>query len=158
MKRQSISILALVACIGILQSCATFPCTTLKVNAAGQYSRIVGESDSWSGALGGQIGVDAQIPYSCNLPLATYAGLSLSMQGAKWEDDWGEGLTQGITRLTYLNVPIVTRYDFGNGFFAEAGLQPGFRLSAKDKFGSDSAMSRDTLVELVFKALFCIVQ
>lgn len=134
MKRQILLTLVVVACFGLCQSCATFPCTTLQLNVAGVNSRIVGESDSWSGALGGQVGVDALLPFNCSLPLNTYAGVNLSMQGAKWEEDWGEGLTKGITRLTYLNIPVVTRYNFGNGFFAEAGLQPGFLLSAKDKF------------------------
>jgi hypothetical protein len=38
---------------------------------------------------------------------------------------------------------VVTRYDFGNGFFAEAGLQPGFLLSAKDKFENVSYDYKD---------------
>jgi len=143
MKKQTISIFVLVGCICILQSCAFTPFTTMKVNLAGVNSRIVGDSHSWVGAFGVQAGVDAQIPYSSNLPITSWAGLSLSMQGAGWEEDWGEGLVKGTTRLWYLNVPLVTRYDFGSGFYGEAGLQPGFLLSAKDNYSGSSYDYRD---------------
>lgn len=139
MKMRTILTLAVVAIMGFFQSCATFPCTTLQMNLAGAHTRVVGESNSWSGALGAQVGVDALLPFDCSLPLYTYAGASLSMQGAKWDN----GLTTGLTRLTYLNLPLVTRYDFGNGFFAEAGLQPGILLSAKDKFENITIDYRD---------------
>jgi hypothetical protein len=143
MKKQTISIFVLVGCIYILQSCAFQPCTTLKVNLAGVNSRIVGDSDSWSGAFGVQAGADAQIPYNSDLGFSSWGGLSISMQGAGWEDDWGEGLIKGTTRLWYLNLPLVTRYDFGSGFYGEAGIQPGFLLSAKDKYEDVSYNYRD---------------
>lgn len=143
MKKQSITSFVIVGCIFMLQSCAFQPCTTLQANLAGVNSRIVGDSDSWTGAFGIQAGVDTQIPYNCDLGFTSWAGLSLSMQGAGWEEDWGEGLVKGTTRLWYLNVPLVTRYEFGNGFYGEAGLQPGFLLSAKDKYDGDAYNYRD---------------
>ena len=143
MKKQTITTLLIAGCICVLQSCAWRPCTSLKMNAGPDYSRIVGQDNSWTGAVGLQVGADAQIPYNSQLPISSWAGIQISMQGARWEDDWGEGLTKGITRLWYLNVPLVTRYDFGNGFFAEAGLQPGFLLSAKDKYGDISYNYKD---------------
>ena len=102
------------------------------------HSRITGDSDSWSGAFGVQGGVAAQIPFNCDLPLAMWAEVNVSMQGAGWEDDWGEGLTKGVTRLWYLNVPLTARYQFGQGFYGEAGLQPGFLLSARDNYEGES--------------------
>ncbi len=80
MKKQSLLTVAIVVCICALQSCATFPCTTMKMNLAGVHSRIVGDGDSWSGAMGAQAGVDALIPFNCNIPLATYAGLRRAKQ------------------------------------------------------------------------------
>ncbi len=139
MKKQTITTLLIAGCICLLQSCAWRPCTTLNVYGGPDYSMITSpEGNSWTGALGLQVGADAQIPYNSQVPISSWAGIQISMQGARWEDDWGEGLTKGITRLWYLNVPLVTRYEFGNGFFAEAGLQPGFLLSAKDKYGDYS--------------------
>jgi hypothetical protein len=143
MKKQILSISVIVGCICILQSCAFKPCTTLKVHGALVNSRIVGDSDSWKGAMGVEAGVDALIPYNCDLGFSSYAGLSLSMQGARWEEDWGEGLTKGITRLWYLNVPLMTRYYLTDNLYGEAGLQPGFLLSAKDKYEEVSYDYRD---------------
>jgi hypothetical protein len=138
MKKQIISMIVIVGCIGILQSCAFRPCTTLNVNLSGVHSRIVGESDSWSGAFGVQGGVEALLPFECKLPLTYWAGFNFSMQGARWEEDWGEGLTEGITRLWYLNIPLTSRYYFTNNVYGEIGLQPGFLLSAKDKYNDVS--------------------
>jgi hypothetical protein len=104
----------------------------------GVHSRIVGQSDSWSGAFGLQAGAGFYIPYNTQQPLSSFAEINFSMQGANWEEDWGEGLTKGITRLWYVNFPLMTRYQFGNGFYAEAGLQPGILLSANDKYGDFS--------------------
>ena len=143
MKKQSTAIIVLVGCICFLQSCAFQPCTTLEFNGALVNSRITGDSDSWTGAFGVQAGADALIPYNCDLGFSSYGGLSLSMQGARWEEDWGEGLTKGITRLWYLNVPLTTRYYLTDNLFAEAGLQPGFLLSAKDKYEDISYNYRD---------------
>jgi hypothetical protein len=143
MKKQTVSSLVLIGCICLLQSCAFRPCTTLKVNGGLVHSRITGDSDSWTGAWGAQAGVDALIPYDCDLGFTSFAGLNLSMQGARWEEDWGEGLTQGITRLWYLNVPLSTRYYLTDFVYAEAGLQPGFLLSARDKYEGISENWRD---------------
>ena len=138
MKKQTISTLVIVGCICILQSCAFRPCTTMTANLSGVHSRILGESDDWGGAFGFQGGLEANMPFNCSLPFTYWGGINLSMQGAGWEEDYGEGLVKGTSRLWYLNVPLTVRYPFENGFYAEAGLQPGFLLSAKDKEGGDS--------------------
>lgn len=138
MKKQSISTLLIVGCICIFQSCATTPFTTTSVYFGGVHSRLPGSSDSWSGAFGLQAGAGFQIPYTSQLPISSFAELNFSMQGANWEEEWDEGLTKGTTRLWYLNIPLMTRYQFDNGFYAEAGLQPGFLLSAKDNYNDFS--------------------
>ena len=138
MKKQTLSVFVIVGCIWILQSCAFRPCTTMTVNLAGVHSRIVGDSDSWTGAFGFQGGVEAHIPFNSSIPLTAWAGTNISMQGASWEDDWGEGLIEGTTRLWYLNFPLTARYQFGQNFYGEIGLQPGFLLSAKDNYSGVS--------------------
>jgi hypothetical protein len=140
MKKQTLSILVLAGCIGILQTSAFGQGTTIKVNLGLVHSRITGDSDSdsWKGAFGAMGGVAAHIPFNCNLPLAMWAEVNVSMQGAGWEDDWGEGLTKGVTRLWYLNVPLTARYQFGQGFYGEVGIQPGFLLSARDNYEGES--------------------
>ena len=57
-----------------------------------------------------------------------------SQQGAK--SSYGENSyysSTTTTRLNYLNVPVLAQYQTKSGFFAEAGLQPGILLSAKQK-------------------------
>lgn len=46
----------------------------------------------------------------------------------------------GDITLSYINLPILYRYQFEKGLFLELGLQPGFLVGAKDKpeEGSDS--------------------
>lgn len=139
MKKQTIATFVLVGCICMLQSCASFnPCTTMMVNLGPVHSRITGDSDSWSGAFGVQGGVAAHIPFNCQLPLTMWSELNVSMQGAGWEEDWVEGLQTGVTRLWYLNLPFTARYSFGESFYGEAGIQPGFLLSARDKWDGES--------------------
>ncbi len=138
MKHQIKATLVIAGCICILQSCAYRPCTTMTTNFAAVHSRIVGDADSWTGAFGFQGGVEALIPFNCNIPLTTWAGFNVSMQGAGWEEDWGEGLIKGTTRLWYLNLPLTSRYQFSQNFYGEIGLQPGFLLSAKDNYDGES--------------------
>lgn len=110
----------------------------MSANVSGVHSRLMGDSDSYGGAWGFQAGAEALVPFNCDFPLTAWGGINVSMQGAGWEDDWGEGLYQGVTRLWYLNFPLTARYPFGNGLYAEAGLQPGILLSAKDKWDGNA--------------------
>jgi len=143
MRKQTFTTLVIVGCICILQSCAFRPCTTVSGNLGVVHSRILGESDSWSGAFGVQGGIAAELPFNCNFPLTLWSETNISMQGANYEDDFGGGTYEGTTRLWYINFPLTARYPFGNGFYGEAGIQPGLLLSAKDKFDGDSYDYRD---------------
>ena len=143
MKKQSLLILAIAGCICLLHSSAFSQCTTFSANLGLVNSHIVGESDSWGPAFGAQLGVAAELPFNCDFPLTAWAGINISMQGASWEEDWGEGLTKGTTRTWNLNIPLTARYPFGNGFYAEAGIQPGFMLSAKDRYDGDAYDVKD---------------
>lgn len=93
------------------------------------YSTITGtDAGSYKGRPGFQFGGIVNILDFTN-QLGLRGEVSLSTGGAK-DDYAGYELKEN---LLYLNVPIVTRYHTESGFYAEAGLQPGFLLSAKDK-------------------------
>lgn len=95
-------------------------------------SSITG-SESWQDPIGFQVG--AAIPvFNINEMLSIRVEGNFSMQGAKWQ----EYTLSGKTVLLYINLPCVVRYKTKVGFFGEAGLQPGFLLSAKDKYEGTS--------------------
>ena len=97
-------------------------------------SSITGDSDSWKDPFGAQGGIIVEFAKDFVDAMSIRAEANLSMQGAKWEEDYGEGPVKGVTRLLYLNVPLVARYQSEGGFYGELGIQPGLLLSAKDKY------------------------
>jgi hypothetical protein len=134
MKKKIFIMTVIVALMFIAQSCAK---KVVNVMASVQKSSIVGESDSWKDPVGFQVGA--------NMPLVNFseamsgiAEVSLSMQGAKWEENIGGATIKGRVNLLYANIPLVVRYQTKSGFFGEAGVQPGFLLSAKDKYSGNS--------------------
>ena len=88
-------------------------------------------NDKWYDPVGLQAGVIYPF-YRINDKIDLRAEANLSMQGAKWEGTD----TKGRTNLLYINAPVVARYQFDFGFFAEAGIQPGFLVSAKKYEGT----------------------
>jgi len=105
---------------------------------AGLLSTKTGNTPNYDPVPGMQVGTETQIiPFSDDLSLS--AGAAYSMQGGKYESsDYIPGgnysKTSRTSRLNYLNFPVMIRYQREqNGFFAEAGVQPGLLLSAKDK-------------------------
>src|SRR6202011_1165071 len=73
-----------------------------------------------------------KVPGSFSIqPEVNYSG-----QGAKFTsfNDAEETFNMG-----YINVPVLLKYHFPLGLFAETGPQLGFLLSAKSKIGSNSA-------------------
>jgi hypothetical protein len=77
-------------------------------------------------------GVFASIPLfsSCFLqPEIMYSG-----QGANFSDSFATGKLN----YSYLNVPILFKYQLESGLFAETGPQVGFLLSAKETVGGQS--------------------
>jgi len=91
-------------------------------------SSITG-GESWKDPIGVQLG--AIIPvFNINESMSVRVEANISMQGARWE----ESVYSGRLNLLYINVPVVLRYQTESGLFAEAGIQPGILLSAKDKW------------------------
>lgn len=74
----------------------------------------------------------AEFGYHLSDPFAITAGALVSMQGAGMKDH--DGLTDGSTTMTYLNIPILANYYVAPGLALKAGLQPGFMLSYKNKY------------------------
>jgi len=65
----------------------------------------------------------------------------VSTQGAKVENT---GTDKTDYKLTYINVPVMAKYRFTNGFYLEAGPQIGFNVHSKvEGTGEDFAKSTD---------------
>ncbi|HMI80125.1 MAG TPA: porin family protein [Ferruginibacter sp.] len=72
--------------------------------------------------------------YHISETLGIRAELVYSQQGDQYS--YGESsyyTSHTVSRMNYLNLPLLARYQHRSGFFAEAGLQPGLLLSAKEK-------------------------
>jgi hypothetical protein len=87
--------------------------------------------------FGGQVGLIVNV-VDLNRFFSLRAEVNGSMQGAKFPVSFsGMGNDDTyILHLTYLNLPIVSRYHSKCGFFGEAGLQPSFLLGARAKVES----------------------
>jgi hypothetical protein len=103
---------------------------------AGVHKSSITSSDpetSWKDPIGFQAGVGIPVVFFGDA-LSIRAEINGSLQGAKWED-YGYS---GRTDLWYVNVPLTLRYRFKMGLFAEAGVQPGYLLTAKDKYEGET--------------------
>jgi hypothetical protein len=92
-------------------------------------------------------GVAVGIPLKKAFSLQTE--LYYSQQGGKLDvmmtDDMGRDLGREkiAYNLNYINLPVLVRYQFPVGFFAETGLQAGLRVSARVKGSTISANAKD---------------
>jgi hypothetical protein len=107
---------------------------TPQVMVAVQNSSLPGESESYTSMIGFQAGFIMPITRIHNL-ISIRGELNGSLQGANYSD-YG---MDGKVSLVYITVPLVARYKTKNGFFGEAGIQPGFCVSAKDKFNDNTS-------------------
>lgn len=133
MKKAIIITSLVMVCISFSQPCVSQIDLVLGVAK----TSIIG-SESWQDPIGFQAGVIVPVA-NINEMISIRAEANLSLQGAKWE----EGSWSGKTVLLYINIPFVARYLTSSGFFAEAGIQPGFLLSAKDKYDGTSESYMD---------------
>jgi hypothetical protein len=130
----------------------------LGVFAGPGLSTVMG-GESWKGMFGFVVGADTKV-YKFNPNSAITAGIGFAFQGAAWEEDYsgynfntfssmeksGMSTTSSISgkvSLVYLFIPILYHHVFNNNLYAEAGLQPGFLLSAKDKYDGESYDYKD---------------
>jgi hypothetical protein len=88
---------------------------------------IRGEGPSWKDPLGFQAGTVFPVKQIMD-PMTLRSGALISFQGSRYE----EAGFEGRVNLWYAYVPVTLRYQHSSGFYGEAGLQPGFLISAKD--------------------------
>ncbi|WP_346862027.1 porin family protein [uncultured Draconibacterium sp.] len=111
------------------------------------FSTVMG-GDSWSGTFGFQLGIESRI-YKMNENSSVYGGVLFSLQGASYEEIFSDYVSEkyaGKVTLGYISIPILYNYLSDNGFYAEAGIQPGFLISANDKLdGGESYDYKDAI-------------
>jgi len=111
---------------------------TKKINGAAaaavgaNSSTLTGDETNNKSLRGFHVGIGIPVASLSNT-IGLRTELIYSQQGDRYS--YGEGTYGGetISRLNYLNLPVMARYQNRTGFFAEAGLQPGLLLSAKEK-------------------------
>ncbi len=74
----------------------------------------------------------AEFGYNISDAFAVTGGALFSMQGTGAKDT--DKRKDASTTLTYINVPILANYYIFPGFSVKAGFQPGFLISAKEKY------------------------
>ncbi len=124
----------------------------LSICGALNLSSIGGESDSYKGVrAGGQVGVGTPV-VKLSSNTAVFVEALYSMQGSEYEESGytepgggGGSYGSGTVKLDYINMPIVARYQNPGGFYAEAGLQPGLLVSAKDKIAGNTYDIKDNV-------------
>lgn len=103
-------------------------------------STITGDDASYSKLLiGWQAGALIMIDPGVPDKFVFCGEVNVSSEGSKYDDVYANGKVV----LTYLNIPLMAQLRDGLGFWAEAGVQPGFLLSAKDKYAGNSDDFKD---------------
>ena len=101
-------------------------------------STLTGDVEDTKFRLG--LGAGAEFGYMFSEQFGATAGVLVSMQGCNYKDkDYSEfgyqyQLKDRSETLTYLNIPILANLYLLPGLAVKAGVQPGFLLSAKEKW------------------------
>lgn len=105
------------------------------VNVANLTGSTVNDNTARFGGYGGAF---ANIPISSKLSIQPE--VLYSLQGTRWNsntlDFYGTNIDQEVEQninLEYANLPVMLKYEFGQGFYAEIGPQIGLILAATDK-------------------------
>lgn len=103
------------------------------VKAGANVANLIGsDADGSKAKFGFNAGAFAEIPVAEKFSVKPE--LVYSLQGAKGEE---EGV-DGKLNLSYINIPVLAKYNIAEGFFAETGPQLGILASAKAKVGDHS--------------------
>jgi len=97
-------------------------------------------SVDWKPTLGMQLGLATDIA-NINKYLSIKTELNTSLQGARYEDV--SNRIKGSIDLLYIYVPIEIRFHHKIGIYGEAGLQPGYLISARDRVKWKSSYFND---------------
>ena len=116
--------------------------------------------ESWNPAFGFMLGAETNV-YEMNETSALKVGIVFTMQGAAYKevysDIYGMALKSalaldieysGKVTLSYIGIPIMYNYRSDNGLYVEAGIQPAFLISAKDKYEGESIDYKDYINSL----------
>ncbi len=76
--------------------------------------------------------------------------LVFSTQGAKFEETYMDETYEYKMNTSYINVPLLAKYQTGSGFFAETGPQFGLLMSAKAKGEGESTDIKEYYKKLDF--------
>lgn len=155
----AITATTLTSCCASKDMAETRLCKILMSTGAGGNSSTVSEGGDYGGndnesKIGFQLGANALFPINENLRLET--GLGYASKGTKSSyggQDGEESFSQeDKLNLSYLEAPILVRYQFNNtGFNAYGGLQPALLLGAKQKSEATGSTSQDMDVKDRFK-------
>ena len=99
------------------------------------------DADSFDNRTGINGGVLVRTAASDQIDVET--GLIYSQQGA----DYSESMYSGKYKLDYLNIPVMARFNVGDGFILQAGPQIGFLMSAKDEYDFDGESGEEDVKE-----------
>ncbi|HMK02593.1 MAG TPA: porin family protein [Ferruginibacter sp.] len=100
----------------------------------GNSSTLAGDnSENNRSIMGFHAGISTPV-----LSIAETLGIRAELVYSQQGDQYSYGESSYYTsktecRMNYLNLPLLARFQHRSGFFAEAGLQPGLLLSAKEK-------------------------
>lgn len=95
------------------------------------------DADDANSKIGVNVGGFAEIPVTETF--SARPELVFSTQGAK-ADIAGSDFK---VNLSYINIPVLGKYNASSGFFAETGPQIGFLVAAKAKVGGESVDVKD---------------
>jgi outer membrane protein with beta-barrel domain len=142
----------LILIVAVLSSCCAVRRVYYSAFIEPQFSSISNDSYAGNGLMAdAALGMEGNIEEACGLdasvnscegclkyqgttnkPVFSYVpGIKFSMQGGKYKEDNG---VAGKIVTSYIQLPLLARYKTASGFYGEIGLQPGFLLSAKDKY------------------------
>lgn len=119
------------------------------------FSFIPGDSESYSGSIFGlSLGFNVNaLTLSDQTSIKT--GLAYTMQGGAYQSYQYEpggkmGSYKAKVRLNYLQLPITVKHHVKERWYAEAGIQTGLLLSARDHHSSGTDKMKDTYKPLDF--------
>ena len=97
------------------------------------------DADDIKSKLGFYVGGYAEIPVHTNISIQP----ELQYSGMGWKEDVGGDDPK--YNLSYIAIPVMAKYNFTNGIFAETGPQFGVLLAAKVKYDGGSDNVKDQL-------------
>ena len=120
------------AAIAILLCAAASAQLKLGVKAGANFSNVRGSDvEGNKGKTGFYAGAFAE--YSISEKLAVKPELVYSLQGAKAVEEYEGVVTEAKVDLSYITLPVMVKYEFVPGFYAETGPQISYLSSAKAK-------------------------